>query len=313
MTQKYHLIILFVVAFAQAGFIYEYWAGTTDCSGGFLSTYKAENNDCGTTNQANEYSKITYEVGADTYHIYVYKDAACANVDREHTVKREDVGKGIKHTILSSYKFTLTLVCFPGESEVQLSTNESVKLKDLNVGQSIAAFGEKYSEVYAFLDHQPDTYFDFLELNYIEDSGLIGKLPISHEHLVLARRMGGEQKFVQAKDVKMGDYIYKNTNGILVSVEVTSLTVGRYKGAIAPATMDGTLIVDGIVTSSYAAINHGISHAVLAPLRMAYRLSPSLLPKNNAGLHPYTKYFYEMFFNYLQRPSAFYLAPTLDS
>jgi len=164
------------------------------------------------------------------------------------------------------------------------------------------------------LDHQPESYFDFLELNYIEDSGKIGKIALSHEHLVLARRMGGDKLFVQAKDVKVGDYIFKSTyNGTLVSVEVTSLTNARYKGAVAPATMDGTLIVDGIVTSSYAAVNHGIAHAVLAPLRWTYRLSPSLLPSHNSGLHPYTKYFYEVFYSYLQRPNAFYLAPTLDS
>jgi hypothetical protein len=277
-------------------------------------TYKAENNDCGSTTSSNDYCKITYEVGADTYHIYIYSDSACTHKTSEYSVKREDVNKCIKQSFITSYKFQVTFVCFPGESQVQLSPTENVKLMDLKVGQSIASYGGsgKYSEVYAFLDHQPDKSYDFLELNYIEDSGKIGKLPISHEHLVLARRMGGEKLFVQAKDVKAGDYIFKNTNGTLVSVEVTSLTVGRYKGAIAPATMDGTLIVDGIVTSSYAAVNHDVSHAVLAPLRWAYRLSPSLLPTHNGGLHPYTKYFYEMFYKYLQRPNAFYLAPTLD-
>jgi len=299
----------------QAGFQLERWLGSDSCGSGLMWTYKAENNDCGTTSSSNDYCKITYEIGSDLYHIYTYSDQACTKQTAEYKVNRADIGKCIKESFITSYRFTLTVVCFPGEAQVQLSSSENVKLSDLKIGQSIASYGgsEKYSEVYAFLDHQPDVNLDFNELHYIEDDGKMGKFAVSHEHLVLARRMGGDKLFVQSKDVKVGDYLYKNTNGSLVSVEVTSISTGRYKGAIAPATMDGTLLVDGIVTSSYAAVNHDISHAVLAPLRWVYRLSPSLIPQHNGGLHPYTKFFYETFYSYLQKPRAIYMAPTLDS
>jgi len=63
--------------------------------------------------------------------------------------------------------------------------------------------------------------------------------------------------------------------------------------------MEGTLLVDGIVASSYANIDHDISHAVLAPLRWAYWLSPSLVKSDANGLHPYTRTFYNIFSRYL--------------
>jgi len=199
--------------------------------------------------------------------------------------------------------------------------NQKIPLSQLKVGQPITSSHGATSEVYSFLDYQLNVTLLYLELFYMSENGAEGKIAISHEHNILAQR-GEKAMFVQAKDVQVGDRIFKSVNGEHVPVTVMKVGSGYYKGAIAPATMDGTLVVNDIVVSSYAAIDHHVAHGVLAPLRWGYWMSPALVnyhaKGNNGdfefkGMHPYAKVMYEMFQHWVHQPSWFYASPTLDS
>jgi len=312
---SYLLFISFLIALINAGYTYQVWLLTTSCSGSPAYSYSSDG-DCGqTTGSNNGYVKIVYEIGNGIYDVYQYSDAQCTSQTNSFSINQNQLNQCIA-SFLSSYKFQITFVCFPGESKVTTSDNRKVKLSDLKVGEHVFAYdgygNTTTSEVFTFLDYQKDAYMDFLELHYLDENSGKGKMALSHEHLILAKRTG-ESHFVQAKDVKVGDYIFKNYNGSLTPVIVDSINVKAYKGAIAPTTMEGTVIVDDIVVSSYAAISHSVAHAFIAPLRLAYRISPSLVASDYNGMHPYAQTLFNMLSHYVQHPHYLYAAPTLDS
>ena len=66
---------------------------------------------------------------------------------------------------------------------------------------------------------------------------------------------------------------------------MTNITMFTFRlGAFVPLTRSGTLLVDNVLTSCYASFPHGISHAVMAPLRWFPQLA-ELTPED--GVHPY--------------------------
>lgn len=73
-----------------------------------------------------------------------------------------------------------------------------------------------------------------------------------------------------ASTVKVGDSLMaKDGSTPLVTAVGTTQATGLYN----PHTMDGDIVVDGIVTSTYTSdINPGLAHAALWPVRMAYKL-----------------------------------------
>jgi len=311
---KSFLIINLLILLCQAGYQYELWLLKTSCEGEPSYSYKAEGN-CGLSSGSKKYVKVTYEVGTGDYFVYEYSDEGCTSETAHFKIKKDELDKCIS-SFLSSYKFKIFFVCFPGESQVMLENNKRVKLNELKVGESISTYGgntPSFSEVYTFLDYETDIYLDFLELHYLEESGKQGKIALTHEHLIMAKRFG-EPQFVQAKEVKVGDYIFKSShNGTVTPVIVSSVSVGKYKGAFAPATMDGTVVINDIIVSSYAAISHNVAHAAIAPLRLAYKIAPSLVSFELKGMHPYAKFLFNMLSNWVQHPYSFYAAPTLDS
>ena len=62
---------------------------------------------------------------------------------------------------------------------------------------------------------------------------------------------------------------------------VVAVEPAREKGIWAPLTMEGTLLVDGILASSYASFSHDGSDLALAPVKMF----PTLLLDNEQSQH----------------------------
>jgi len=152
----------------------------------------------------------------------------------------------------------------------------------------------------------------FFEIEHVDDNGKTGKIALSFEHLILAKRKGVEN-YVMAKEVKVGDYIFKSNNGSVSPVIVSSIAVKQYKGAYAPATMDGTVVVNDIVVSNYAGVSHNVAHAVFAPLRLAYKISPSLVSTEVNGMHPYAQFLYNRLSTWVQHPYNIYAPFSLES
>ena len=136
-----------------------------------------------------------------------------------------------------------------------------------------------------------------------------------------------ESTVIFAGNVKKGDHIFVNepSNASVRPSKVINVDhVAMTSGAYAPLTRQGTILVEGTVTSCYAVIeSHSIAHAVITPLRYYYMLrdwisygtySENLDPNNRnvsqdhdsstEGVLPYTKFLYKIGFNLL--PSSIF-------
>ena len=118
-----------------------------------------------------------------------------------------------------------------------------------------------------------------LQVTYGGNASLL----ISPGHLLFtSRRAGGNAgcssaarpKFmaVPASAVWAGYCVLSATGGSAAAAAAAVLRVERVQlaGKVAQLTMQGTLVVDGLLASAYATrglVSHGVSHAALAPLR----------------------------------------------
>ena len=96
---------------------------------------------------------------------------------------------------------------------------------------------------------------------------------LTGNHLIFRTSMpDGSLESVFADQIEEGDKLIswkgsKMTEETVVRVEPTS-----EKGIWAPLTMEGTLIVDGLLASCYASFSHDVSDLALAPVKMFPRM-----------------------------------------
>lgn len=94
---------------------------------------------------------------------------------------------------------------------------------------------------------------------------------VSASHLIAIPN--GEFKF--AKNLNREDTIitFDYQSQKQVEDKIKSILIEPVEGYVAPLTMSGTLLVDGILTSCYAIIDsHTVAHSVMAPVRWWYNI-----------------------------------------
>ncbi len=105
---------------------------------------------------------------------------------------------------------------------------------------------------------------------------------VSASHLIAVP--GGQFKF--AKSLNREDVIitYDFNKQMKLEEKIESILIEPVDGFAGPLTMSGTLLVDGILASSYAVIeSQKLAHAVMAPVRWWYTAYGSLntaMPNN---------------------------------
>ncbi|KAG7504034.1 indian hedgehog B protein-like [Solea senegalensis] len=194
--------------------------------------------------------------------------------------------------------------CFPGEALVTLESGVQKSMGDLRPGERVLASsgsdgsGELlYSEVLAFLDHDPKTRKLFHTLQ--TQSG--AQLSLTAAHLIFvsegncsegAEPALGALRTVYASDVAPGQCVLvsggeRHRDGRLSRVTRVSLREGR--GAFAPLTRRGTVVVDGVVASCYAVVDgHGLAHWAFSPLRLLHSWTGTAGPHGD-GIHWYSQ------------------------
>jgi Hint module len=134
------------------------------------------------------------------------------------------------------------------------------RMDELEIGDVIHVGNGKFSEVFMFTHRVPDTRQQFLAIKGSSDVEL--RLTAGHYLYV----NGGLRS---AGVVKVGDEIELADGGKDVVVEVRIVAgFGLYN----PQTVDGDIAVNGVRSSTYTtAVDPVLAHAILAPLRAAYR------------------------------------------
>lgn len=166
--------------------------------------------------------------------------------------------------------------CFSEVATVAVKDKGHMQMNKLQVGDRIETVAG-YQPIYAFAHREETMYVEYLRL-YTEGSHV--PLEISAEHLVY---LSDQRNPVRADSVCPGDMLRG------VSHDFTLSKVDRIyrNGLYAPLTADGTLVVDGIVSSCYVSLQkdateyiefqggvvsllpqHTIIHMTLTPMRM---------------------------------------------
>ncbi|XP_040003586.1 indian hedgehog B protein-like [Xiphias gladius] len=212
--------------------------------------------------------------------------------------------------------------CFPGDAQVILEGGATKQMRDLQPGDSVLASSTTdghgpflYSPVLSFLDRQPNVTKIFYVIG--TDTGL--NITLTAAHLIFVtdciteeselgweetveepllgskpvgrRSWGAGLRTVFASEVRPRQCVLalqgKVGSQTTLSV-VTFVEEQRSTGLYAPLTQHGSIVVNGVLASCYAAVdNHHLAHGVLAPLRFFYSLIGPSEPQTD-GLHWYS-------------------------
>jgi hypothetical protein len=200
--------------------------------------------------------------------------------------------------------------CFPGDATVTLAGGATKRLRELQVGDKVAAVKADgtvvYEDVY-FFDHQlggSDKHeFVRIELEYgvTSDNGAsdtasdntankaaaAAALELTPGHFVpVGGHTVGSAVMTRARDVEAGAtmFVVPPNNAAAVAAKVVAVSRVQREGLYAPVTLGGTVVVDGVAASAYsdwildplfdffgaAARLPAAMHLVHAPLRLAY-------------------------------------------
>ena len=164
--------------------------------------------------------------------------------------------------------------CFSGDMKVDVLGKGETFMRDLQVGNKVLTSTGKYQPVYAFAFTQPDQKATFVQIKTKGTKASL--LEMTKEHFVY---VDGKTKPVRAGAVRVGDS--------LQGAEVSQVKEVERVGVYAPFTLDGTLVVNGMEVSTYAAFEkenkedyieilgegikihmHDVAHVVMGPLRV---------------------------------------------
>ncbi|KTF92030.1 hypothetical protein cypCar_00046216 [Cyprinus carpio] len=193
--------------------------------------------------------------------------------------------------------------CFPGEALVTMEDGTRRPVRELRAGDLVLASmgcdgtGELvYSKVLTFLDRSPITQKHFYVIS--TEDGASASLTAAHLLFVWVGNCSsgglsvpGSLRTIFASDAQPGQCLLIVSEGELrkrVS-QISRVEVREDRGAYAPLTAHGTLVVNGVMTSCYAAVNEPqLAHWAFAPLRLLYSWTgPDRILKN--GLHWYSQ------------------------
>lgn len=150
--------------------------------------------------------------------------------------------------------------CFPGNSLVQLENGETKRMDKIEIGDRVLTGKNGYSDVFMFTHKIRQGLFDYVQIN--TEAGNTLRLSMGH-YLYLNGRLAA------ASTAKYGDVVTlaNGQSSLIDSVKSVKAT-----GLFNPQTLDGDIVVDGIIASTYTtAVEPSLAHSLLCPLRLAYK------------------------------------------
>ncbi|KAM6945741.1 indian hedgehog B protein-like [Aplochiton taeniatus] len=235
-------------------------------------------------------ARLAVEAGFDWVY-YESKGHVHCSVKSEHSVAAKSGG------------------CFPAGALVTLEGGVQRSMGDLRPGDRVLASSGSdgsgpllYSEVLTFLDRDPATRKLFYAVR-TEDGA---RLSLTAAHLLFVARGNcsrgaapapGTLRATYASDVRPGQCVVVAETppcggGPAASrlARVAAVTVREDQGAYAPLTRHGTLVVDRVVSSCYAAVDRaGLAHWALGPLRLLHGWAGTDRGPPVDGLHWYSR------------------------
>jgi Hint module len=151
--------------------------------------------------------------------------------------------------------------CFPGDATTQLADGRLVRMDALEVGDNVRVAGGAYSTVFGFTHRDAGVRAEFIHMATERGE----RVQATAGHYL---RVNGV--LVAAGAVRIGDAL-ENADGL--RTRVTHIRKAFGLGLYNPQTLDGEIVVDGILASTYTtAVEPAMAHAWLTPVRAVYRV-----------------------------------------
>ena len=178
---------------------------------------------------------------------------------------------------------------------MKLENGTDLQVRNLKIGNKVQVMTQDgkigYSEVMVFADYKPD--IPNASHILIETEKPEKKIALTPSHLIFTSNSSGTQFTAkQALTVSPGEFVLVSLDGELIPSQVTRVSVVRLTGMVAPVTMEGNIIVDGVLSSCYAMINdHELAHLAFGPLRLVRKYTSNMtdLAVIQQGMHWYSQ------------------------
>jgi len=160
-----------------------------------------------------------------------------------------------------------TAACFPADATVTLASGATVRMDALAIGDAVAVGGGRFSDVFAFSHADAAAAAALVELSLAPpaDACAAGGASL---RLTPGHYLSVNGRLAAASTVAVGDRLLRADGSAAV---VARVGARRGVGLYNPQTVDGSILVDGIVTSTYtSAVEPRLAHVALAPLRALY-------------------------------------------
>lgn len=179
-------------------------------------------------------------------------------------------------------------MCFPGSATVRERRRGIMCIADVQVGDEVQVSHSAFSRVVALLHCNADAFETYLQFDFNSSHDSQACLSASPHHLIRVRPHRGTTEKTDPHLDEVGNYSeslwsWKAAETVSVGDElqfengdpvvVTAISRARCPGVFAPLTMDGELVVNGVLCSCYAppvafSLSHSACHNAMLPLRM---------------------------------------------
>ena len=171
--------------------------------------------------------------------------------------------------------------CYPGSAIIYDSNSRARRIESLQVGDKVLIITKndiQSDSVITFIHRQPEVVEEFLKIVTTKEKILL----ITADHLLFVELMG-QATAIPARDVKIGDTVYvRGSHGSETDL-VRSISTVYEKGAYAPVTLSGTILVNDVHTSCYFdVLSHEWSHKAMSIARALHHVSPSMMRRISA-------------------------------
>ncbi|KAG9335565.1 hypothetical protein JZ751_004469 [Albula glossodonta] len=254
-------------------------------------------------------ARLAVEAGFDWVHYESKGHVHCSVKSGGQCGKRGEGEREQKEKALCNHSVAAkTGGCFPGRAQVTTEGGAVKAMRDLRPGERVLASSPTpdgrveliYSEVITFLDRDPTAWKHFVVIR--TEHGARLSLTAAHLLFVMEGNCSGVAAAtartiaIFASEARPGQCVLTTAAGEEGSIvnlsRIAQVGLREDRGAFAPLTQHGTLVVDGVLASCYAALDgHQLAHWALAPLRLLYRWTgPARL--HGDGMHWYSQALY---------------------
>jgi len=205
---------------------------------------------------------LCFPVEGGSYMVVARPDNVSAELVNVYQPTEDPNAEGVKPPTV-----TVSGTCFPADATVELQDGSLKTMEQLQLGDMVKVDANKYSQVYFFGHRDAHAQLrDFVQV--MLESG--AKMTATKGHFVWANSQWKDIDHVKVGDVMMQVMQGAATESKVVAVEKSISKQGLYN----PHTMEGSIVVDNVLASSYTnVISPRLAHLLLTPQRMLYRIA----------------------------------------